>query len=85
MFNIEKDANILLSVGDKYGYRSCDGKCFDAQEPECDCVCGGKNHGIGFKQALKFTIERKPLYDKMYGKKLTYGQEVMKSIMGFAE
>lgn len=29
------------------GAGRCDAKCYDAQGPECDCVCGGMNHGAG--------------------------------------
>ena len=80
----EKDPNVLIAVGDKYGIQACDTKCYDALEPVCDCICGGRNHGIGLKKALELTIEKKDLYKKMYGKKLTYGELVMKNIMRFA-
>ena len=33
----------------------CDGRCYDATEPECDCICGGRNHGVGLGQALANT------------------------------
>lgn len=33
--------------------RRCDAKCYDAKAPECDCLCGGKNHGAGLRQALE--------------------------------
>lgn len=33
----------------------CDAKCYDASEPECDCVCGGRNHGAGRRQAMENT------------------------------
>jgi hypothetical protein len=25
----------------------CDGKCHNAKSSECDCICGGRNHGRG--------------------------------------
>jgi hypothetical protein len=25
----------------------CDGKCHEAAEPACDCICGGRLHGAG--------------------------------------
>lgn len=31
----------------------CDSKCHDAMYPDCDCICGGKNHGVGLKQAIQ--------------------------------
>ena len=37
--------------------RVCDGKCYNAQGPDCDCICGGLNHGVGFIQAKKNTEE----------------------------
>ena len=35
----------------------CDAKCHDAAHPDCDCVCGGANHGVGLKQAISNTRE----------------------------
>ena len=28
----------------------CDAKCYEAHEPDCDCICGGGNHGVGLRQ-----------------------------------
>ena len=33
----------------------CDAKCYEAQEPACDCICGGSNHGAGLAQAIDNT------------------------------
>ena len=33
----------------------CDAKCYDAAEPECTCICGGRNHGAGKQQAIDNT------------------------------
>ncbi len=35
----------------------CDAKCYDARQAECDCFCGGRNHGAGKEQALDNTRE----------------------------
>lgn len=35
----------------------CDARCYNATHPECDCICGGKNHGAGLKQAAENTRE----------------------------
>jgi len=35
----------------------CDAKCYEAQEPKCECVCGGMNHGAGYQRALENTRE----------------------------
>ncbi len=46
----------LLAVYGSDGYEGrCDARCYDAKEPECDCVCGGRNHGAGLKQAVENT------------------------------
>jgi hypothetical protein len=31
--------------------RTCNAKCYKARERECDCICGGSNHGIGERRA----------------------------------
>ena len=33
----------------------CDAKCYEATEPECTCICGGRNHGAGKQQAIDNT------------------------------
>jgi hypothetical protein len=33
----------------------CDAKCYEATTPDCDCVCGGRNHGAGKQQAIDNT------------------------------
>lgn len=33
----------------------CDANCHDATEPECDCICGGMNHGKGRQAAIANT------------------------------
>ena len=35
----------------------CDSRCYDAEWDECDCICGGRNHGAGKQQALDNTRE----------------------------
>lgn len=42
----------LLIVGNSEGERRCDAKCYNATAPECDCCCGGKNHGAGKAKAM---------------------------------
>ena len=35
----------------------CDARCYEAAEPDCDCICGGRNHGAGREQAIDNTRE----------------------------
>lgn len=35
----------------------CDARCHQAVTHECDCICGGKNHGVGRRQAMLNTQE----------------------------
>lgn len=37
--------------------RRCDAKCYDADGPDCTCLCGGMNHGQGLQAALDNTAE----------------------------
>jgi transketolase len=30
----------------------CDANCHQARSADCDCICGGKNHGKGLQQAI---------------------------------
>ena len=31
--------------------RRCNAKCYNARGSDCDCTCGGVNHGVGEWQA----------------------------------
>lgn len=33
----------------------CNALCYEATTPNCECVCGGANHGAGQKQAIDNT------------------------------
>lgn len=35
----------------------CDARCYKAKHPECTCICGGRNHGVGIEKALENTRE----------------------------
>ena len=38
----------LITVSNSDGVVGrCDAKCYDATGADCDCICGGKNHGAG--------------------------------------
>lgn len=46
----------LIAVYDSYGCAGrCDARCYDAQGPDCKCICGGANHGVGEKIARKYS------------------------------
>lgn len=33
----------------------CDAKCHQATTRDCDCICGGRNHGCGTGRAIENT------------------------------
>lgn len=35
----------------------CDAKCYNATCEDCDCICGGMNHGAGIQTAMDNTRE----------------------------
>jgi hypothetical protein len=35
----------------------CDSRCYEAVMPDCHCICGGKNHGVGLERAKSNTEE----------------------------
>lgn len=30
----------------------CDARCHNATDPACDCICGGRLHGVGAQNAV---------------------------------
>lgn len=48
----------------------CDAKCYNAEHPHCDCICGGRNHGAGLEKALDNTREyARQIIEEYAGKK----------------
>jgi hypothetical protein len=48
----------LIAVYNSDGCQGrCNAKCYEAREPECECICGGRNHGAGLDQAIGNTRE----------------------------
>lgn len=48
----------LISVYGSDGLEGrCDEKCYNAKYPSCNCICGGKNHGVGQTRAMENTQE----------------------------
>lgn len=47
----------------------CDAKCYNAKHPDCECVCGGANHGAGFDQARDNTEEMAEQWIERYAKR----------------
>ena len=46
----------LIAVYNNDGCKGrCDARCYEACEPHCDCVCGGRNHGAGLERAVENT------------------------------
>ena len=44
----------LIAVYNSEGCQGrCDAKCYDAIGDDCDCICGGLNHGKGIQTATK--------------------------------
>lgn len=35
--------------------RVCSARCYNAKGPNCVCICGGANHGVGLEQATENT------------------------------
>jgi len=42
----------LISLRTSDGHRRrCTARCYCAKGPQCDCICGGMNHGAGPQRA----------------------------------
>lgn len=64
----------LIYVGNSDGcVGRCDARCYDAHEPDCDCICGGRNHGAGLEQALANTAEMVDPTGELRSKMLAMG------------
>ena len=67
----------LISVYNSDGLVGrCDAKCYGAKEPDCQCVCGGANHGAGVKQATANTQAMAERWIEEYSKANNLGHDV---------
>jgi hypothetical protein len=48
----------------------CDAKCYNAVHPDCECICGGANHGAGINQAAANTEALAEKWIEEYRKRL---------------
>lgn len=62
---------VLMEVKNSSGVvNRCDAKCYNAEHPDCDCICGGRNHGAGLQKALGNTMEHaRQMIEEYAGKK----------------
>lgn len=44
---------VVITWSDGNSTRRCDGKCHNAKGDRCNCICGGRNHGVGEVQAIR--------------------------------
>jgi len=44
----------------------CDARCYDGNGRACSCCCGGANHGVGLKEAIRNTLLRSKAYAEFY-------------------
>lgn len=47
----------LISAYENGHHRRCDAHCYNSKGDKCTCICGGANHGVGYKTALQNTRE----------------------------
>lgn len=47
----------VMTAGNSEGTRRCDATCHDAKGSKCECICGGRNHGVGFERAMENTVK----------------------------
>jgi hypothetical protein len=52
----------------------CDAKCYDSTGADCDCICGGINHGSGKEQAVSNTREQAEEWIPRYAKEKGLGK-----------
>lgn len=44
-------SSLLTVINHRGPQAHCGSACYNATSPQCDCVCGGENHGRGFAAA----------------------------------
>jgi predicted RNase H-like HicB family nuclease len=44
----------------------CEAKCYEAAHSDCDCICGGCNHGADLQKATDNTREMAEIWIERY-------------------
>ncbi|HLI07048.1 MAG TPA: hypothetical protein VKV40_10825 [Ktedonobacteraceae bacterium] len=44
----------------------CNAKCYEAVHPNCECICGGSNHGKGRETAVENTRKLAQAWIRQY-------------------
>ena len=84
---------VIIEVRSEQGVVGrCDASCYNATGPECHCICGGANHGVGVKIALgdrRYIPENEVIEackNILNGEKVTvYKPQIQKSLFGDPE
>jgi len=62
---------VLIEVRNSEGLVGrCDARCYNAKEPHCECICGGRNHGAGLQRAIENTREQAEQWIGAYAERL---------------
>lgn len=48
---------MTVLIRQKIGRRTCNNRCYNAEGTKCQCICDGKNHGLGLYKAIRITGE----------------------------
>lgn len=75
----------LLSVGNSEGTRRCDARCYNAQHAGCDCICRGKNHGVGLARAQENTRELAEVWLDRYAAARGITRDQLKAEIGIPQ
>lgn len=58
----------------------CDARCYNAKNPDCDCICGGKNHGAGIEKAVDNTREMVETWFEAYKDRKNLGDDAIMEV-----
>ena len=53
----------------------CDARCYLAEDPHCDCICGARNHGAGLDKATENTRDLAESWIELYERKKQVGDD----------
>lgn len=62
----------------------CDARCYLASDPDCDCICGGRNHGAGESKAVDNTRDLAESWIELYERKNKLGDNTFWEVLNAA-
>ncbi len=69
---------LISQLSSSGGRRHCNEQCYNAKSKSCECICGGRNHGVSLETAVENT--KSMVEDLLKNPEITLGAEILEAL-----